>query len=271
MIRLEDVHFAYPGGVEALRGISLELSEGCACVIGQNGAGKTTLIKHFNGLYRPTSGRVTVGGQDTRDRRVAQLARHVGLAFQNPDDQLFHPTVEEEVRFGPRNLGHASADVDRLAGWAMGLLGLEGVSAKRPYEVEFSWRKRVAIASVIAMDTHVVVLDEPTGGQDAPGVGVLGEVVEELTRRGKLVVVVTHDIEFARVHADRVIALYQGSVLLDDDSRSVFGQPAELRRTYVRPPGVTEVGQLLKLERTVLSVDELFAVLGLETAPPTAS
>jgi energy-coupling factor transporter ATP-binding protein EcfA2 len=260
-IVFEDVHFHYPTGVSAIRGVSLSLAEGCICIVGQNGAGKTTFAKHLNGLLRPTRGRVLVRGKDTREYRVAELAREVGLAFQNPDDQLFRSTVEEEVRFGPDNVGASPEEAKRLISSAMDLMSLEAVRKKKPHDLGVPERKRVATASVIAMNTPVVVLDEPTGGQDAEGIELLGQLVGTLVQQGKLVIVVTHDVKFAAQHADRVIALHQGRVLLDDDPRTVFGREEALARTHVEPPAATQLGKLLRLDETVLSPEELLAVL----------
>jgi energy-coupling factor transporter ATP-binding protein EcfA2 len=256
----EDVHYDYPTGVSAIRGVSLSLDEGCVCIVGQNGAGKTTFAKHLNGLLRPTRGRVLVRGKDTREYRVAELAREVGLAFQNPDDQLFRSTVEEEVRFGPDNVGAGPEEAKRMVAFAMDLMGLEAVPEKKPHDLGVPERKRVATASVIAMNTPVVVLDEPTGGQDAEGIELLGQLVGQLVQQGKLVVVVTHDVNFAARHADRVIALYQGRVLLDDYPRTVFGREETLACTHVEPPAVTRLGKLLGLDETLLSSEELLAV-----------
>ena len=260
----EDVHYNYPTGVSAIRGVSLSLDEGCVCIVGQNGAGKTTLAKHLNGLLQPTRGRVLVRGKDTREYRVAELAREVGLAFQNPDDQLFRSTVEVEVRFGPDNVGASPEEAKRLVATAMDLMGLEAVRQKKPHDLGVPERKRVATASVIAMNTPVVVLDEPTGGQDAKGIELLGQLVGQLVQQGKLVIVVTHDVKFAAQHADRVIALHQGRVLLDDDPRTVFGREEALARTHVEPPAVTRLGKLMGLDETLLSPEELLAVFAPE-------
>jgi energy-coupling factor transport system ATP-binding protein len=256
----EDVHYDYPTGVSAIRGVSLSLDEGCVCIVGQNGAGKTTFAKHLNGLLRPTRGRVLVRGKDTREYRVAELAREVGLAFQNPDDQLFRSTVEDEVRFGPDNVGASPEEAKRLVATAMDLMGLEAVREKKPHDLGVPERKRVATASVIAMNTPVVVLDEPTGGQDAEGIELLGQLVGQLVQQGKLVIVVTHDVKFAGRHADRVIAFHQGSVLLDDDPRTVFSREEALARTHVEAPAVTRLGKLLGLDETLLTPEEFLAV-----------
>jgi energy-coupling factor transport system ATP-binding protein len=258
-IVFEDVHFDYPTGVSAIRGISLSLDEGCVCIVGQNGSGKTTFARHLNGLLKPTRGHVLVRGKDTREYRVAELAREVGLAFQNPDDQLFRSTVEEEVRFGPDNVGASPEESKRLVTSAMELMGLEAVREKKPHDLGVPERKRVATASVIAMNTPVVVLDEPSGGQDAEGIDLLGHLVGHLVEQGKLVIVVTHDVKFAARQADRVIALHQGQVLLDDDPRTVFGREEDLALTHVEPPAVTRLGKLLGLDETLLLPEELVA------------
>ncbi|MCL7416435.1 MAG: ATP-binding cassette domain-containing protein, partial [Halalkalicoccus sp.] len=256
-IAFEEVAHVYEGGVEALSGVSLEMASGCVCLVGQNGAGKTTFVKHTNGLLEPSRGVVRVEGTETTDARVAQLARHVGLSFQNPDDQLFHDSVGAEVRYGPKNLKFDEERADETVERAIERLDLTDARERNPYDLGMPRRKRVAVASVLAMDTETVVLDEPTGGQDAPGTALLGDAIEELVAEGKLVVVITHDVGFARRHADRVIALGQGEVLLDGSPREVFGTPETLAETDVDPPVVTRIGHELGLP-TVLSIDELF-------------
>lgn len=257
----EDVRHVYDGGVEALSGIGLEMGSGCVCLVGQNGAGKTTFVKHMNGLLEPSQGVVRIEGIDTREARVAELARHVGLSFQNPDDQLFHDTVDEEVRYGPKNLGFDDEREEESVERAIEWLDLDDVRERNPYDLGMPRRKRVAVASVLAMDTDTVVLDEPTGGQDAPGTALLGSAIERLVGAGKLVVVITHDVGFARRYAERVIALGQGEVLLDGTPREVFGRPDALAETDVDPPTVTRIGDRLGLP-TVLSIDELFEYVG---------
>jgi energy-coupling factor transport system ATP-binding protein len=258
LIDVADVHYAYDGEIEALDGLSLSLDEGCVCVIGQNGAGKSTLMKHLNGLLEPDAGTVRVDGIDTREERVARLARHVGLNFQNPDDQLFHGSVDAEVRYGPRNLGYDDDRIEALAADAIERMGLSEIREANPYDIGLARRKQVAVASVVAMDTPVVVLDEPTAGQDPRGVGLLEDLVESLVDEGKLVVVVTHDMNFVRDTADRVVALRQGRVLLDGTPREVFGDAEELARTDVAPPSATRIGAALGLPETALTVDDLF-------------
>ena len=260
-VAFEDVSYTYEGDIEALSDVSLSIGPGCTCLIGQNGAGKSTFAKHLNGLLEPTEGRVLVGGKDTREYRVAQLARDVGLSFQNPDNQLFHSSVAKEIRYGPTNLGYDEDRIDELVDRALDVMDLHDVRSKNPYDLGHARRKRAAVASVLAMDTDVVVLDEPTGGQDVEGVELLGQAIDELIAAGTTVIVITHDMSFARDYADRVIALRQGEVILDGDPRTVFGRPDELSRTHVEPPTVTRIVQELGLDGTVLTIDELFDVV----------
>jgi energy-coupling factor transporter ATP-binding protein EcfA2 len=255
---VEDVHYRYSESIHALRGISLTLDAGCVCIIGQNGAGKSTLAKHLNGLLEPTDGRVFVRGTDTRESSVAELAHDVGLSFQNPDNQLFHDSVEAELRYGPRNLGFSESETDELVESVLQQMGLENLRSKNPYDIGVARRKQVAVASVLAMNTPVVVVDEPTGGQDAPGTELLVDVVRELVADGTLVIVITHDMEFVRDTADRVIALGEGEILLDNDPKSVFEEQETLAQTDVTPPRITQIGQQLDLPRTVLSIEDLF-------------
>ncbi|AUV83833.1 cobalt ABC transporter ATP-binding protein [Salinigranum rubrum] len=231
---------------------------GCIALLGPNGAGKTTLVKHLNGLLTPTTGRVVVDGRDTRETRVSTLAADVGLVFQNPDDQLFHSRVADEVRFGPENIG--AGDVDARVDRALSRVGLDGMGGADTYELGRAARKRVALASVLAMEPRVVVLDEPTAGQDAAGVERVGRVVETLAADGHLVVVVTHDVAFATDHADRVLVLSGGELLADGSPRTVFTDEAVTAESGVQAPVPTRVGAALGFDG-VVNVDDLLARL----------
>lgn len=243
-VRLDGVEHVYEGGVEALTDVDLTLDAGCVALLGHNGSGKTTLAKHLNGLLEPTAGRVSVAGADTREQSVADLATHVGLAFQNPDEQLFRPTVRAEVAFGPENLGR---DADRAVEAAVEALDLGEVIDESTYELGRAVRKRVAVASVVAMGTDVVVLDEPTGGQDPAGRAVIGRLVDDLVAEGRLVVPITHDVEFAREHADRIVALADGRVVADGPPAAVFGNAEVLDRAGLDPPVAVAVAAELGL------------------------
>lgn len=257
-IVLNDVRHEYPNGVVALRGVSLRIGRGeTVAIVGENGAGKTTLVKHLNGLLKPTSGSVTVDGIDTRGRTVASLARLVGFVFQNPDDQLFQSQVAREVAFGPRNLGHAPDKVEQLVRWAVEQVEIADLLSRHPYDLGLAQRKLVAIASVVAMDTPYVVLDEPTTGQDYPGTEKLGRLVARLASAGKTVMAITHDMEFAAEHFGRIIVMAQGRVILDSTPREVFSRPRDLERAAVEPPQLARLGQLLGLDECILNEEDL--------------
>jgi energy-coupling factor transport system ATP-binding protein len=257
-IRLDDVTHVYDGGIPALENVSLEFAGECVMLMGANGAGKTTLVKHLNGLLAPTTGTVLVGESDTRTASVAALARRVGLVFQDPDTQLFRPTVEQAVRFGLENLG--APDVAARANRALERLSLADARTESTYELGRARRKRVAMASVLAMDTPVVVLDEPTGEQDARGVATIGSLVESLTAAGRTVICVTHDVEFARRHGDRVVVLADGQVIADGPPPTVLGDPEPLAQAGLEMPVPMRLGRALGLG-PLPSVDRLLARL----------
>lgn len=252
-IEIRDLRFAYPTGLEALKGISITIEAGeQVAIVGQNGAGKTTLARHLNGLLKPTSGAVMIGDWDTAKYSVAKLAARVGYAFQNPDDQLFSKDVLSEVSFGPKNLGYPPEKVEKLVANALKLTDLTDKFETNPYDLSQTWRKMTALASILAMDTPIVILDEPTTGQDAANVARIAHVVAELRKQGKTVITITHDIDFCAENFGRVIALGQGRVLLDGPAREVLGEEEILAQTYVEPPQLTRLGKKIGLKNTVI-------------------
>ncbi len=261
-IQISDLHYTYPAGVEALRGISLAIEPGeQVAMVGQNGSGKTTLVKHLNGLLQPTSGSVLIGELDTKKTSVAKLAAHVGYVFQNPDEQLFCRTIHEEVSFGPRNLKFEASKIESLVNDALNLVELSDKKETNPYDLSPTWRKMVALASIVSMDTSIVILDEPTTGQDAVNIARIAHVVAELRKRGKTVITITHDIDFCAENFERVIALSQGQILLDGPAGSVLGQEKILAQTYVDPPQLTRLGKRLGLKKTVRNQEEFLEAL----------
>lgn len=256
-IQVENLTFTYPSGITALTDVSLAIQAGEAvAIIGQNGAGKTTLAKHLNGLLQPTSGRVQVGGWDTREHPVARFAARVGYIFQNPDDQLFKPSVWAEVTFGPKNLGWDAEKIERFAREAIETVGLSDVSGRHPYDLSFSQRKNVAFASVLAMDPPVIVFDEPTTGQDYAGTEQVGNIIARLKQQGKTLVTITHDIDFCAEHFERTVVMSGGKILLDGPSRPVLSQTGILAQTYVEPPQMVRLASRLGMGTVPLTVDE---------------
>ena len=261
-IQISDLYFTSPSGVEALQGIHLTIESGeQVAIVGQNGAGKTTLVKHLNGLLQPTRGLVTIGDWNTREHSVARLARRVGYVFQNPDEQLFSRNVGMEVAFGPRNLGYDAERIQVLVSDALALTELSGKTEINPYDLSAPWRKMAALASVLSMDTDIVILDEPTTGQDARNIARIAGVIKTLRERGKTVITITHDIDFCAENFERVIAMSQGKILLDGTANEVLGQEVILATTYVDPPQLTRLGKRLGLKGTVRNQEEFLNAL----------
>lgn len=256
-VRFDDVHFRYPSGVEAVRGVSFAVAPGeRVAIVGQNGAGKTTLVRHLNGIFRPSSGTVRVAGSTSADKTIAQLAAQVGYVFQNPDEQLFARTVRADVEFGPKNLGLSPADAAARAEEALATVGLAAEADAHPHHLSLSERKRVALAGVLAMRTPIVVLDEPTTGQDARGVEMIAGIVERLAADGRTVIAITHDMDFCAEHFERVIVMAGGEVLADGDPREVFRQAAVLERAAVEPPQLLRLAEKLGWASRPLTVDQ---------------
>jgi energy-coupling factor transport system ATP-binding protein len=253
ILETQTLVYVYPGGTRALDGVDLVIRRGeRVAIVGQNGSGKTTLVRHFNGLLRPTEGRVIVDGGDAAGRRVAALASSVGLAFQDPDRQIFAARVRAEVAFGPRNLGRTGAELERVVVEALAAVGLEGQAETNPYDLGYSRRKLLALASVLAMQTPIVVLDEPTTGQDARGVARIQRVVAELSAAGRTVIAISHDMRFVAESFERVVVMGGGRILLDGTPPEVFAKPAwpTLASTYLEPPLAARVGERLGLGST---------------------
>jgi energy-coupling factor transport system ATP-binding protein len=271
-VALEDVAFTYPDGTVALRGVSVELdSSRTTAIIGQNGSGKSTLVRQLNGLLRPTSGRVIVDGHDVRARHVADLARTVGLAFQDPDRQIFAAKVGTEVAFGPRNLGRRGEDLDRAVRAALDATGLDEEADTNPYDLGYSRRKLLALASILAMDTPVVILDEPTTGQDARGVDRVRRIVADLAAEGRTVIAISHDMRFVAETFQRVVVMRDGRIVLDGSPAEAFDEAAwpTLASTYLEAPLPARVGARLGLGSTPTDAS-LVAALA-KNAPPAAT
>jgi energy-coupling factor transport system ATP-binding protein len=251
-VEVHALYFTYPGDIQALRGISLAIEQGeKVAIIGQNGSGKTTLVKHFNGLLQPAQGSVQIGDWDTKHHSVAELASRVGYVFQNPDEQLFNSDVKSELGFGPRNLGYDPARIAALVEDAIELTGLESYRHTNPYDLSPTWRKMVALASIITLDSPIVVFDEPTTGQDAQSVDRIARIVSELHSRGKTLITISHDIDFCAENFDRIIAMSEGKIILDGPVLEVIAQEEILATTFVDPPQLTRLGVELGLAQTV--------------------
>jgi energy-coupling factor transport system ATP-binding protein len=260
MIEVQDLHHRYPNGFHALRGVNLEVEKGeFVAIIGQNGSGKTTFVKHLNGLLQATAGTIWISGRNIRKRKVSEMARTVGYCFQNPDHQIFCDTVYKEVAFGPKNIGLSPAETDERVDEALGAVGLLHVKDVMPKDLSKGQRQRVAVASVLSMRPEILIIDEPTTGQDyRDGVEML-KLVQRLNEAGHTILFITHDMPMVARFARRVLVFRDGHILLDGSTEQVFAQPGLLRTTFLAPPAITCLAQAFPefFPGTILSVDRM--------------
>ncbi len=266
-IEVHDLYFSYGRQTgeqnrsdhAVLRGITLSFDSTPTAIIGQNGAGKTTLVKLLKGLLKPGSGTIRINDMDTRKATVAQLAKQIGLVFQNPNDQIFKNSVIDEVMFGPLNIGQtpAAARANSLA--ALQMVGLDGSLDSHPYDLSLSERKLVCIAAILAMRNEIIILDEPTIAQDHAGKERIKRIIRDLRDQGKLVITIIHDMDFVAEVFERTVALQQGRVLLDGDTRTVFGAADLLYQANLEPPHVTQLCKKLGYNEIFLTVEEFVA------------
>lgn len=241
MIVLDGVYYSYDGIYSALRGVSLQIDAGeRVAIVGTNGAGKTTLIKHFNGLLRPQRGHVFLDGQDTSTMSVAEMSRVVGLVFQNPDHQLFLESCRKEVEFSLKSLGYPEEEIQSRSDATLEHLGLLDTAERSPFTLSGGERKRVALAAVLATGPRVLALDEPTIGQDAKHKEQLAEMLMEMNKGGRTVIVITHDIEFVVDYFPRTIAMSAGRIIADGKTESVLSNGEVIERCALAYPQITQ-------------------------------
>jgi energy-coupling factor transport system ATP-binding protein len=227
LVEFDDVDFGYEEDQPVLKGISLKIYQGdVIAVLGANGAGKTTLVKHAIGLLKPRGGRVLVGGQDTHTLTVAQIASTLGYVFQSPSHMLFAPNVREELAFGPTNLHHAPAAIEKEVSEALQIVNLAGLEKEPPLALSFGQQKRVSIAAILAMRSRILVMDEPTAGQDYQNYMNFMDAILQLPGF-EAILFITHDIDLAVIYANRVLLVNQGRVVGD-------GRPDEVLADFDR-------------------------------------
>lgn len=257
-LTLDNVTFQYPNGFVAVENVNMSIDKGeSIAIIGQNGAGKTTTMKLFNGLFKPTKGDVIIDGWNTKEYTTAQISRKVGYVFQNPDEQIFHNDVYSEIEFGPKNIGLSPEKVEKNVKYASNLLGLASYFKEHPYNLPFSIRKFVTIASIIAMDSSVIILDEPTAGQDAESMDVLSDAIAKLNDDGKTVITITHDMEFVVRNFNRVIVMANKKKIADTNKREIFWNLDVLKEGRLKQPYISSLSNRLGLGGNILNVNEM--------------
>lgn len=255
-VNFSGVSYTYPSGVEAVKNVDLGIPSGQRlAIVGQNGAGKTTLVRHLNGIFQPTVGTVHVADWMTKGHSIAELSARVGYVFQNPDEQLFARKVIDDVAFGPKNLGFDEERAAALVAAALEQTGLTAEAESHPHHLSLSERKRVALAAVLAMDTPIVVLDEPTTGQDEHGVRMIAGIVASLQAQGRTVIAITHDMDFCAENFDRVVVMAHGQILADGTASEVFAQEVILEEARVEAPQLGRLAESLRWAQRPLTVE----------------
>lgn len=256
-INVDKVHYEYPGGFLAIDDVSLQIKKGeNVAIVGQNGAGKTTLAKLLNGLLVPTQGTVQIGDLKTKDHTTAQVARHVGYVFQNPDDQIFHSTVIDEVAFGPKVLKFPEDKQKKLVAKALSMTGMRRLRNENPYNLPLSMRKFVTIASIIAMDCETMIFDEPTAGQDEVGNKRLAKITQTLSKQNKTLITISHDMVFVANHFERVVVMSNKKIIADGRAKEVFWDFPVLEEAMLKQPYVSRICHQLGLCDQVIHMDE---------------
>ncbi len=261
-IKISNVSFSYENGFLAVDDVSLQIDSGeNIAIVGQNGAGKTTFVKMFNGLLRPQQGTILVDGENTSDQTVAQLSKKVGYVFQNPGDQIFNRTVFDEIAYTLRYRKLPESEVEEKVMDAAELCGVTDDLKLNPYDLPFSLRKFVTIASVIAMGAKYIILDEPTAGQDLVGLERQRSIILELLKRGKTVVTITHDMEFVAENFERVVVMTDKKIIADDTCSEIFWNFEILEKSAIKQLPVSILAGRLGLNKKIVHIDQLIDCL----------
>ncbi len=261
LISVRNLRFTYPTGAEALKGVDLDIFENeFVAILGQNGSGKTTLVKHFNGLLKPTEGDILVCNKNTRTTPTYELIDEVGYVFQNPDQQLFSKRVYEELAFGLKNFGLSDTEIDARINEVASQMNIEDLLEERPYSLSKGDRQRVVISCILALDPRVIIVDEPTTGQDPQKRREIMNLMKELHQKGKTIVVITHDMSLAAEYAERCVIMSDGQILLDGAPKDVFVQTELLASTHLQPPSITQLfiklSEKFDVKQDILTTDE---------------
>ena len=255
-LETKDLSYTYHDGTQALKKVNIKIKKGeKIAIMGPNGAGKSTLFSHFNGLNEPTSGHVAIDGEKIVFERdeLLKVRQKVGIVFQDPNDQLFAPTVKEDVAFGPMNLGLDYDEIEKRIKESLEMVGMAGFEEKTPHHLSGGQQKRVAIAGIIAMRPEIMILDEPTAGLDPEGVDKVLNILNNLNKEGMSIVISSHDIEMVNQFADKIFVLYDGEIIAEGDRHQIFSDKELLRKAHLKAPVTTEI--LYKLKESGLDVD----------------
>ena len=251
MLEVKNLKYSYNSNYQALKGVSLKVDRGdMVALLGKNGAGKSTLFLHLNGIYEPDEGQVFIDGEELKydKKSLLKFRQKVGIVFQNPDDQIFAPTVEEDVAFGPLNLSLSLEEVQDRVTEALERVGMSGFEKTAPHHLSGGQKKRLAIAGIIAMKPEIMVLDEPTAGLDPQGVVDLSVLLNELNDEGITIIISTHEVDLVPNYANKVFVLVDGKLIGEGTHKSIFSKPEILEKANLKVPIVTDLFQQLENE-----------------------
>ena len=264
VIEVKDLVHIYPSGVKALKGINIAVNQGDILgIIGQNGSGKTTLVRHFNGLLKPTEGKVLLNGQDTAKLKVGDMSQHVGYVFQNPSHQIFRSTVREELMVAPKNFRFTEQQKEEGFERVVKLFELDNILNVHPMTLDYTTKKLVTIASVVIFSPEVLILDEPTGGLDEPGRRLLTHVIELMKEQKLTTIIISHDMDYVAENTNRIITMAQGQVLKDADPYETFCDDEVLKQAWIEPPQIAQIDRALDPKgRCMLDVSDFVRKYG---------
>ena len=251
VVETKDITYEYPDGTKALEKVNFNVDDGkIVALLGPNGAGKSTLFLHFNGILRPSSGSVFIDGEivSYEKKDLMRIRQKVGIVFQNPDDQLFAPTVLEDVAFGPMNMGLTKEDVEVRVKEALSRVGMEGFEKKPPHHLSGGQKKRVAIAGILAMKPKIMVLDEPTSGLDPKGASQILRLLYKLNQEGMTIVISTHDVDLVPLYASKVYIISEGKIIKEGTASEVFEDVQTIRGANLRLPRIAHLMEILEKE-----------------------
>lgn len=242
VIKTEGLVHTYKTGVTALKGIDVEIYKNdVVSIVGQNGSGKTTLVRHFNGLLRPTKGNVYLNGELSNNKSVGQMSRTVGYVFQNPNHQIFCTTVREELEVAPKNFGFTPEQINESVERVAKLMKIESELDKHPLTLDYTTKKIVTIASVLAFNPDVLIMDEPTGGLDQQGREILTNIINLMHESGHTVIMISHDMDYVAENSKRIIVMAQGNIIKDGTPEEIFVEKDILSQAQIEPPQITQL------------------------------
>lgn len=256
MLEARNITFSYDDGTEALNNVNLKVDKGdIVALLGKNGAGKSTLFLHFNGILRPDKGEIIIDEEKLKydKKSLIKFRQKVGLVFQNPDDQIFAPSVEEDVAFGPLNLKLPMEEVQKRVHEALERVGMVGFEKKAPHHLSGGQKKRVAIAGILAMKPEIMVFDEPTAGLDPKGASKIINLLKELNEQGITIIISTHDVDLVPQYANKVYVLHEGEIIGEGTAKDIFSNKELINKANLELPIIANFFKKIESESEDMS------------------